>query len=66
MGGCLTTLCSPIRAERELETAAHPERGTHEVGGCLTTLCSPIRAERELEMAAHPERGTHEVGGNRK
>ena len=32
MGGCLTTLCSPIRAEREFEMAAHPERGTHEVG----------------------------------
>ena len=41
MGGCLTTLCSLIRAEREFEMAAHPERGTHEVGGCLTTLCSP-------------------------
>ena len=35
MGGCLTTLCSPIRAEREFEMAAHPERGTHEVGECL-------------------------------
>ena len=66
MGGCLTTLCSPIRAEREFEMAAHPVRGAHEVGGCLTTLCSPIRAEREFKMAAHPVRGTHEVGEIRK
>ena len=57
MGGCLTTLCSPIRAEREFEMAAHPERGTHEVGDALLLCAAPFERSENLKWLHIPREG---------